>query len=62
VVATAVELLFAAWVTATVPVGKVTVPVKVGEANGAFSATLPSTFWIACKILSVAATVPAPAV
>ncbi len=36
VVATAVVLLLAAWVTATVPVGRVTVPVKVGLARLAF--------------------------
>ena len=35
VVATAVELLLGVWVVATVPLGSVTVPVKVGEANGA---------------------------
>ena len=60
--ATAVVLLFADCVTAIVPVGSVGVPVKVGLASGALKATLPSNFWIACKILSVAATVPAPTV
>ena len=43
-------------------VGAKGVPVKVGLASGAFNASLPSIFCIACKIVSVAATVPAPAV
>src|SRR4051812_38784461 len=46
----------------TAPLGIVTVPVKVGEAIGAFNASLPFSFWIACKILSVEATVPEPLV
>ena len=39
VVANFVELSFAAWVTPVVPVGKLGVPVKVGEAIGAFKST-----------------------
>lgn len=35
-------------------------PVKLGEANGAFSATLPSIFWNADRIESELDTVPAP--
>ena len=42
---------------AVMPVFKVLAAIAVLAA-----ATLPSTFWIACKILSVAATVPAPEV
>ena len=44
VVATAVELLLAVLVTATVPVGRLGVPLNVGLANGAFRASLPSIF------------------
>ena len=43
VVANAVVLLPAVWVTPMVPVGNVGVPVKVGEAIGAFSANASNT-------------------
>ena len=46
VVATAVELSLAAWVTAIVPVGSVGVPVNTGEDRPAYwvLSTLPSAF------------------
>ena len=56
------EVLFTLPKPTMVAVIPETVPVKVGEASGAFNASLPSIFCMACKILSVAATVPAPAV
>ena len=43
-----------------VSVGAVGVPVKVGEAKFAFKSSLALNLLIACNILSVAATVPAP--
>ena len=42
-------------------VGRVTVPVKVGDANGALRAMLPTTLLNPMRIESAAATVPADA-
>ena len=41
-------------------VGAVTVPVKVGEARGAFRAMFPSSLLAALSMVSVALTAPAP--
>ena len=54
-----VTVLGAGGAAAAVPAGRVTLPVKVGEASGAFRAVLPSSLLIAPRIESVAATVPA---
>ena len=56
VVAKAVELLPAVWVTPMVPVGKVGVPVNVGEARGA----APVTSATGIVELAVIADVPFP--
>ena len=42
------------------PLGRTTVPVNVGEAKLAFSQSLPFNLFTACRMVSVAATVPAP--
>ena len=45
-----------------VAVGAAGIPVNVGDASGAFKASLPFIFCTACKILSAAATIPEPEV
>ena len=54
------EKLLALPVSVPANAGAVTVPVKVGDARGAFKATLPLILLIALRMESVAVTVPAP--